>query len=560
MAETGDKTITDDRAKPVWNKNVAGLVLIFVVYCILRLIAWSRVILLEGHDSVSYLQSIETFLTFNIGKVIDLPAVSSLFYAFWGAVFSLPGWGVETGARLVSMVFSILLFWVMYAIGRKIGSKTGVMLGLLLLALHPDLISHSFAIRTEPSYLATALLGLWLFWTQYKSPTTGKALLIGIVFGFAFMNRVEGIIYLLAIPVFQGVYFLFRKFENDLNVRRLAGWSLAFVVGFFIIAGPQIWRVSHKLDMFAINGRQVWTLILQQPDGKSYEEKIYGLDYDDGMVNIDYLMDNTDELNNMVAPNMSDFAKEYARTIYTNINDLSVRRTGDLFGPVVVILFGFGLLSLYRNGYTYEIVLILLFIGVSLAGPMIHDVDIRHILIIVSPILLIAGIGMRYIVGELLGSGPGRYRAPILYTVIFILVLVTWNLPLRSTFNPPHFNRHYDARELRQPIGVINRISENEHNERYVLASRMGYLAYYAGVDYLPVPHTDYDRFIRYLELNDADFVYLNYRLLRDFPFLQAFRDGSIDERFELLFRGTDTRGGDPVELYGFNSYINNIK
>ena len=67
------------------------------MYLIVRCLAWKNTILLEDTDSLFYLNNIKEFLTFDLQNIINLDADSTPFYPFFGALFSLPGWSVETG-------------------------------------------------------------------------------------------------------------------------------------------------------------------------------------------------------------------------------------------------------------------------------------------------------------------------------------------------------------------------------------------------------------------------------------------------------------------------------
>jgi hypothetical protein len=94
-----------------WNSNespysnILIFLGIFIAFLALRLIVWKNTVLLEDTDSLFYLNNIKTFLTFNIKEILDLSPDSTPFYPFFGALFSLPGWSVETGARRLTPSF-----------------------------------------------------------------------------------------------------------------------------------------------------------------------------------------------------------------------------------------------------------------------------------------------------------------------------------------------------------------------------------------------------------------------------------------------------------------------
>ncbi len=528
------------------------LILIFItffVYLALRGLEWKYTLLLEDTDSLSYLDKIKVFATFNVHNIINLDADATPFYPFWGALFSLPGWSVETGARLCSLFFSSLLFIALVGIGKKIAEHREAVLGLLIVSFSPVLISLSPSVLTEPSYIATIYLGLWFYWTQYKNPKLWKAGLLGLIFGLAFLNRVEGILYIAIIPFVQGVYTLLESRKKNHNLEQLAAWSLIFVICFSLMAIPQIWRVSHKMGIFAINGRQVWSRLLSIPDGKSEDEKIFGLDFSDSRINIKYLKDHPEELNRL---KKGTFFTNYVKTFVRNFDDLYQRKLGLLIGPIGLILFAFGMLSRYEAGQGYETFLVISFIALNLVAPLSMNVVIRHIAVIAPIMMLMEGIGIVYLSDKLLEVHKEGYRfKQIVPIILFIILIAVSAKPLIDTFRPRHYNREYSLTELKEPISIVKQISKHEQLALPVIVAQRGYLAYYSNGEKLYVPYTNYDGLVKYCELNKADFLYLKYKRIKKYPFYEAFLKNRHPTNFKLLYNGIDATGG-KIELYRY--------
>ena len=85
-----------------------------------------------------------------------------------------------------------------------------------------------------------------------------------------------------------------------------------------------------------------------------------------------------------------------------------------------------------------------------------------------------------------------------------------------------------------------------------VLAARRVYLSYFSDSTPLPLPWTDLEGLVRYLSLNGADLVFLEHRMLHEFPFLSEFKDGSPTAEFELLHSEWDSFG-EKLDLYVFH-------
>jgi len=518
--------------------------LILITYVGFRLMAWESAVLLKDTDSLSYLRDIETFLSFNLTKIANLDPDSSLFYPFLGALFSLPGWSVQFGAELASFFSGIVLFGAVLGIGFQIARPAAIALGVFFLAINPELIAHSFTVLTEPVYVATIYLGIWLFWVLYKNPKSWGAVILGIIFGLAFLNRMEGILFIIFIPLMLFVYFLTKR-PKTIALKTVVSWSLIYVLTFIMLAGVQVLRVSNQMNGLAINGRQVWAALLHSPLGKSYDEKIYGLNFNPKQINIVYLKKNPQELKKINTINVN-----YISTIVKNCRDLYFYGFPRLIGIFIFTFFVFGLFSLHQSQKRFEVFLILSFIAFGLSAPLLHNVVIRHILIVAPIMLLVAGIGVDFlwrsvIVGD---NRPTIFRFTLL-AVMLLFVIAGWESQIRESFSPPTHNREYSLTELKEPMDIIK--SETAEWERQpIISARKGYLSYFLGTTKNALlPYSNYEQLVTYTTLNQVDYIYLKYSLIKDFPFLKVFQTGAYKRDFERLYRGVDA-GGDPLELY----------
>jgi len=463
-------------------RNYIFLLIIFVIYLLLRGIAWKNVIVLEDHDSVSYLSATQEFLSFELNRIINLDPDSSLFYPFVIALVSFSGWSAETSARFASYIFSIVLFVANLGIGFQLAGPTAISIGLLLLATNPEIIKLSFSVLTEPSFVATVYLGFWFLWLQYKNPTLWGAMILGIIFGLAFLNRLEGILFIAFAPLMLTIFYFWQRPVN-FSFKLLVSWTLIFVVTFSLIACLQVWRVSEKMGTLSINGRQVWSLLLQSNYGENYEEKICGLHFSPDQINIGYLKKNAQDLKQIIRHQdaFSEYFKAYILLLGNNWKDLYFNQLPQLIGIFPLILFSFGLFSLYQSYHRFEIILILSFIVFGLIAPMLHNVVIRHIFIIAPIILLVAGIGVDFLVRSLLNDKKRQLYFRYIFSAAFvILVILGSGTKYKNTFFPKAYNQEYSPAQLKKPIEIIKN-STFDWQRKPVIADRKGYLAYYVG-------------------------------------------------------------------------------
>jgi len=526
---------------------------IFVVYVVLRLIAWQQTVLVEDHDSLVYLDQIKIFRTFDWEKIISMGGFTTQFYPFSAALLSWPGWSAETSARFCSMLFSSLLFLSVLGIGNRVAGAKGAAFGLIILTFSPILIPFSFSVLAEPSYVALIYAGFWVFWTQYENPKFWKAGLLGLIFGLAFLTRIEALLNLFAIPFLQGVrVFLGRRQDNSL--KRFVGWTAIFVLSFSLLAGLQIWRVSQKFGYFAIDERQVWTVARGVLDGKSYEEQINGLNFSPSQINVDYIRSHP-EVQAQFASNASikDVVLKSAKTIVFNLDDLYRNKLNILLGPLGLLFFCAGLFALYKSGRPRDGLLVLAFIVFNSVGPLLYQVQIRYIAVIAPLMMLVEGIGIVHLAGSVATLWKrGSARENTVRLVFLLILLAAWALPLYWFYtSPTTFNGEYSPDSLREPARIVKSITETELLRPPTLSARKGYVIYYADAKPAALPYTDLQGLARFCELNKVDFLFLEHRLIQGYPFLDAFNGGSLPAGFVLLYQGIDAFGG-KMELYRF--------
>ncbi len=520
---------------------------VFAVYLILRLVAWNNTVLLEDTDSLGYMRWIKVFMTFDIGRIIDIDPDFTPFYLFFSSLFSLVAPSIEIGARLTSLAFSLLLFFSILGIGRLIAKPCEITPGLLLLSFSSALIPLSFAILTEPSYIATVYLGLWLFWMQYKNPTVGSGILLGIVFGLSFLNRIEGIIYLAVIPFLQMVHFLFVK-ERAYSLKKILVWAAVYIVVFSAVIAPQIWRVSNIVGEFSLNGREVWSVIINTQPDKSWGEKFYALDYSPSEANIHYLKRHPEAWKEMV----STFdPMSYVRNFVKNTRKLLRSQLNVITGPLGLFFFACGLYALFRSRLLYENFLVLTFLGASIIPPLLHTALPRHLLIVTPLIWLVAGIGIMFIARHLAcASGRLHLNSNAIAAILTAVVISVSAADIRSAvLDPPVQNREYSLIELEQPVKIVNEIAEDVLGRQAVIVAHTGYLAYFTNSRQVYYAYAELSPFLNYVELNHADFLYIQHNRVKDYPFFSEYLQGGLPQDYIRVYRGEDADGG-TVELY----------
>lgn len=525
---------------------------ILVSYVALRLIAWHTTILLEDHDSVSYLRTITDVVNLDWQRILRWSPDRTPFYPTIGALCKLPGWPVEMGARFASFLFSMLLFPVMLGIGNRLVEKSATLIGLLILCLNPVLVFLSVSVLTEPSYIAIVYLGLFVLLTSYgKLPLSGAAA-TGLIFGLGFLNRTEGIIFFVGVPILQGI-LSFQDSRSKDNIVAYIKWCALFMVIFTMLASMQIWHVSQKMGRFAINGRQVWMAILNTADDKSYDEKIYGLSHSPKITNLRYAQKHPEAIKRLVGEDYLKDSLETVKNILRNLLDLYQNQFGILVGPIGLILFGFGLVYLYQLGKRSEIAVIVCFILLNLIAPLAHNVTMRHIAVIAPIMMLLEGMGFMYLFSTVTNSA-NRHNGFTLFIVLTLAVHLTVGSGIslmKNISNPARYNWEYNPKMIKVFAGKIRESLLKEKEGGPAIAARKSYLAYYASGLQNALPYTSYDKLVKWCRLNKIDFFFLQHRLVAAYPFLNKFKCEVAPPDFLLLYTSKDNWGNN-IELYRF--------
>jgi hypothetical protein len=418
---------------------------------------------------------------------------------------------------------------------------------LFFVTLSPVLIPFAYAVLTEPAYTAIITGGLVLFLYQYQEPTIRSAAALGLTFGAAFLCRTEGILYLGTIPLLQVVHFAFSR-TPGYDRRRLLAWGAVYATAFALLAVPQIWDVSRKMNGFAINGRQAWSVVLgENLTGTARDARRAGLDYSPSKINVEAAWSDPELRARLVSDRG---ALDYAKIALKNLDEFDHSIIGRLAGPVMLICFGYGMLALVRRGRRFQAFAIAAFIALALLAPMLQHLLPRHVLVVLPLVFLVAGIGTVELARAFVPAAGGSRTATGLLIVAAVCAIwvLTETLGIRNILHPPSYNKEYNPAELIEPARLVRATSADTGDELRIVARRP-YLGHVVGGRTINVPFTDLTRLERYLRLNQADFLFLEQTQIAAFPFMAelAARD-SVPGLRRLYSKLTETNGR--LELY----------
>lgn len=523
--------------------------LILALFVGLRLFSWSQVVVVEDHDSIAYVREGETYRDLDFEGIWNLSPDSNPVMPVLGAVFSVfTGGDVLSGFRVVSFFCSVATFFILIALGRRLGlSALAINTGLLFFAINPFFVKFSFSALSEPIYLAVTSIGVLLLLRNLDRVRHLDAVLLALVFGVAFLTRTEGLLYLGVIPVLALFSdFLANKGLGAQFKKRLL-WCVVYCGIFALTISPQIVRVSSQMGHLGFNGRQVWTLILKNDDGKGYEEKLYGLDHSKTVVNLRYVSGNPDAQSQYAAESN---LVEYIKIVLENYEELLTERLPELLTALGIALAFLGGVFLVRSDYWRLSLVLFSFLCAAMVGPLIHNVVMRHIAILGPPLFLVQGAGVAFIVSEA-RKGTHRLVPPVVLLGVLAVYSSQLAWPLKKTLGSnPSANREYDHFAMQRFVDKLD--LESDGGGLRVVARKI-YLSVFSGNEWESVPYGTYDQLVEYCQGNAADYLFLEHHLLSGYPFLERFEPGSSFEDFELIHEEEGVQGG-LLQLYRINN------
>ncbi|MEX1257615.1 MAG: hypothetical protein WEG36_08360 [Gemmatimonadota bacterium] len=528
-----------------------------------RVTALAHRIILADNDSAGYLTQAQHLVSQGWAAYLGLLPDATPAYPFSIALITAAtGITPALAGRMISLGASALIATLVFSTATLLFSRRTGLIALALVVVSAPLTYWAVSILTEPLFVALVHLGLYLFLAHYlvgrKAEVGGEAgeslapgspalrwgAALGAIFAIAFLTRFEGVIYLALVPFWAGL-LLVANGSIRTGWRRWLAWSAAFGITFAILSAPQVLKVSTQAGTFMLNGRQVWSAVLNAPGPESYEERIYGLDYADDQVNIDYLQLHPDVLSNEPLDIVGTLA-----LLSANSEEALDGRLPELFGLFTIVLAAFGLMALMRRPHRrFTVPVILTFFILSTVPSLLHNVTLRHLMILVPLGLVLAAEGVLE-TARAIGVGKRWERAWIGAGVLLVLLPAVPNLVrihARPYATPTWAPAAYDPRTYEPLIVDLHAVTDDPQS--VVVATRQGFFTHHASSRRVPVPYADYPSLVRFLERVDADYLLMESNL-GHFPFASEFETAPPPD-FERFSPDEGPDAGGPV-LYRF--------
>jgi 4-amino-4-deoxy-L-arabinose transferase-like glycosyltransferase len=253
--------------------------------CLIVLLAFGlRLYFLVTHGAVienegaGYAQEAEELLSGReFGSAEGGPdLVDTWFYPFLIAATTALIKNSEIATRIVALVAGTCLVFPMYFLVLRMYGRGAAAVVAALVAVHPLLVALSIAGYTEGLHLTLMMGGI--YWAmRMLEPVSGRSwLFAGILFGCAYLNRPEALVF----PFFTALLVVTVTFFSKYNWKNATISLAGFLAVFFLLASPYVIFFWRQTGTIRFEGKNLVNYTIGQRilSGMSYAQASRGID------------------------------------------------------------------------------------------------------------------------------------------------------------------------------------------------------------------------------------------------------------------------------------------
>jgi 4-amino-4-deoxy-L-arabinose transferase-like glycosyltransferase len=543
-AEVPTHIITGHRAARIARRHLVWLIPILLVSLLPRIYwatAYTAVIENEGAVYASLGESLRSGKGYVSIFGMDV-TTSPLYPILIASLLPLAG-EAERAARFVSVIASTLVAVPTYLVALTLYGPVTARIAAILIALHPLLIGYSATVYSEPTYLLFLMMGVYCALRAQELHSHTWSVLAGVVFGLAYLMRVEGLMLLLAtVPLLLVI--------NWRRPGRAAVAAGVLFASFLVVAAPYIAFLWAKTGTFRFEakGAVFFVVLHRMMSGLSYLEAAYGLSSDlrEGGPFLQPWLSVIQSTSYSLADVLRYLAATGRPRLISIFTALTDRRFGSLLLVVLVVL---GLLrsSWDRARLAREALVLAIFASVVGSYLMVQWLPTRYLLVPLALLLVWAAKGIQELAAwaqdtlrSLLG---GRVDATAMTSAAQALSIAALLLvALTVARQEPDLTEGFTAARATKEAGVWLRHKSPGPKTIMDVGS---VFAYYAGGTQLYLPYCDGATALRYFAKKRPDFIILSSRASALRPYLRTWiLTGIPDTRAALVYSQPEPEGG----------------
>jgi hypothetical protein len=221
-----------------------------------RALAWQRTAVLFD-DGPVFIYLAQAMAEGDWSAVVRHPYHPLYSLALWW----MQGWvgDYEQAGALVSILSGATCVGLLFAFLREAFDSRSAVIGAGLLAIHPASVAFTSDVQSDGLYAVFFLGSAWLAWRALRDVSVGLAGVAGLLAGFAYLVRPEGLG--VALAAIAGAGWL--AITGAWGRRRAALWCASVALGAGLVAAPYVvaihaetgvWTLTQKKSVAALAG------------------------------------------------------------------------------------------------------------------------------------------------------------------------------------------------------------------------------------------------------------------------------------------------------------------
>ncbi len=509
-------------------------------------------------DEVDYLKLAASGALHGFSKVLH-PYWSPL-YPFVVALFSKLIPNFELAGRLVSILCGSFILIPVFLFTRTCFGRRVAYYGALLLAFYPFFAFHSTTVLTESLYTLLISIGIFVGWLALTQRSWMLAFVVGLLFGFAYLTRPEGIGFIIVFIVLSSGVAIFSVFR-DKEIKSLL-ITLMAVLGFSLASVPYLLYLHDVTGEWTISAKgkslqQGEAVMFTEMDEDTETYRV--LSEDNKEVLIDQMFHIGDFLQAQrlrgkpvieITPTL--LLKKYTTNLYRILKYVIPQ----VLTTTIFILMILGLLGeTWSKERALRELYLLFYVGFFwfVVIPLFHIND-RYFLPFLPICFIWVGNGLdrltfwlsKTLQQSVRLSMRIPYDALAKGIVLFFILGAAFIPELGKVVIRDRWSDDYLADPIEQrTAGLWLR----EHTPRTpIIMSRNHAVDFYAGnyniIESVTIPQNDLGRVLEYAKHRGVDYIVLNERYKKNYPKLvHLLEETDVPENLRLVYRSKDESG-----------------
>jgi len=508
-------------------------------------------------DEVNYLKLAASGSTKGFSNVLH--PFWSPFFPLCVALFSKVIHNVELAGRVFSILCGVLIIIPIFLFTKFYFNQKVARYAVLLLAFFPSLAFINTAAMSESLYALLITSGMIVGWITLKKQSWFLGIAVGLLIGFAYLTRPEGIGFLIVfvgVSIFLSISMILKK----KGVYRLLWIPLMAIVGFSFAAAPYLvylhkatgeWTISakrkslHEGEVFALAERT-----------ESFQDVFRTLSEDNTQVPIDqiyhignFLQAERQRGKPLVEISPSVFLKKYVKNLYQILNYVIPQ----VLTTTIFILMILGLLGeAWSKERTLRELYFLVCVGFFwfIVIPLFH-INERYFLPFLPICFMWVGNGLDTLIfwlSKTLKKSVHLTRKisydELAKGIVLFFILGAVFLPeLGKVMIRDRWSDDYFADPIEQRTAGL---WLKEHTSSTpIIMSRNHTVDFYAEnyniAESVTIPQNDLNRVLSYAKYRGVDYIVLNERYKKDFPLIaHLLEEKDIPNDLKLVYTDQD--------------------